>query len=114
MNGFGRFEKNWPRNWPTWPNPGRFKDTGPGSPTDDPSKLVNSSVTVAALDVLLARAIPVWIFPDCPSAPEDSAYIRNAVPLITGTPAGIGPMRPGDEYEITIEGIGSLKSRMTK
>ncbi|MBI3972759.1 MAG: fumarylacetoacetate hydrolase family protein [Chloroflexi bacterium] len=34
--------------------------------------------------------------------------------LITGTPAGIGPMNPGDEYEITIEGIGSLKNRIRK
>jgi 2-keto-4-pentenoate hydratase/2-oxohepta-3-ene-1,7-dioic acid hydratase in catechol pathway len=34
--------------------------------------------------------------------------------LITGTPSGIGPMNPGDEYEVTIEGIGSLKNRMTK
>ncbi|MGH2371389.1 MAG: fumarylacetoacetate hydrolase family protein [Chloroflexota bacterium] len=34
--------------------------------------------------------------------------------LITGTPAGIGPMNPGDEYEIIIEGIGSLKNRMRK
>jgi len=34
--------------------------------------------------------------------------------LITGTPAGIGPMNPGDVYEVTIEGIGSLSNRMTK
>jgi 2-keto-4-pentenoate hydratase/2-oxohepta-3-ene-1,7-dioic acid hydratase in catechol pathway len=34
--------------------------------------------------------------------------------LITGTPAGIGEMNPGDEYEVTIEGIGSLKNKMTK
>jgi 2-keto-4-pentenoate hydratase/2-oxohepta-3-ene-1,7-dioic acid hydratase in catechol pathway len=34
--------------------------------------------------------------------------------LITGTPAGIGPMNPGDEYEVTIEGIGSLKNRMRR
>jgi 2-keto-4-pentenoate hydratase/2-oxohepta-3-ene-1,7-dioic acid hydratase in catechol pathway len=34
--------------------------------------------------------------------------------LITGTPAGIGGMNPGDEYEVEIEGIGSLKNRMTK
>jgi 2-keto-4-pentenoate hydratase/2-oxohepta-3-ene-1,7-dioic acid hydratase in catechol pathway len=34
--------------------------------------------------------------------------------LLTGTPSGIGPMNPGDEYEITIEGIGSLTNRMTK
>ncbi len=30
--------------------------------------------------------------------------------IITGTPAGIGPMRPGDEVEVRIEGIGRLKN----
>jgi len=30
--------------------------------------------------------------------------------IITGTPSGIGPMRPGDEIEVRIEGIGSLKN----
>lgn len=34
--------------------------------------------------------------------------------LITGTPAGIGDMPVGSEYEVIIEGIGSLKNRMTK
>lgn len=34
--------------------------------------------------------------------------------LITGTPAGIGPMNPGDSYEVTIEGIGSLSNKMTR
>jgi len=32
--------------------------------------------------------------------------------IITGTPAGIGPMQPGDEIEVRIEGIGSLKNVM--
>jgi 2-keto-4-pentenoate hydratase/2-oxohepta-3-ene-1,7-dioic acid hydratase in catechol pathway len=30
--------------------------------------------------------------------------------VITGTPAGVGPMEPGDEIEVRIEGIGSLKN----
>lgn len=30
--------------------------------------------------------------------------------IITGTPAGIGPMKPGDEIEVRIGGIGSLKN----
>ena len=34
--------------------------------------------------------------------------------LITGTPAGIGPMNPGDSYEVTIEGIGSMSNTMTR
>ena len=29
--------------------------------------------------------------------------------IITGTPAGIGPMQPGDEVEVRVEGIGSLR-----
>lgn len=30
--------------------------------------------------------------------------------ILTGTPAGVGPMTPGDEIEIEIEGIGSLRN----
>jgi 2-keto-4-pentenoate hydratase/2-oxohepta-3-ene-1,7-dioic acid hydratase in catechol pathway len=33
--------------------------------------------------------------------------------IITGTPAGIGPMQPGDEIEVRIEGIGSLKNTVS-
>jgi 2-keto-4-pentenoate hydratase/2-oxohepta-3-ene-1,7-dioic acid hydratase in catechol pathway len=28
--------------------------------------------------------------------------------VLTGTPAGIGPMQPGDRVEVEIEGIGTL------
>ena len=28
--------------------------------------------------------------------------------ILTGTPAGIGPMSPGDRVEVEIEGIGTL------
>ncbi len=28
--------------------------------------------------------------------------------IMTGTPAGISPMHPGDRIEVRIEGIGSL------
>lgn len=34
--------------------------------------------------------------------------------IITGTPAGIGPMMPGDKVEVTIEGIGSLKNTVRR
>ncbi len=34
--------------------------------------------------------------------------------IITGTPAGIGPMQPGDEVEVRIEGIGSLKNTIVE
>lgn len=34
--------------------------------------------------------------------------------IATGTPYGVGPMNPGDEIEIRIEGIGSLTNRVKK
>jgi 2-keto-4-pentenoate hydratase/2-oxohepta-3-ene-1,7-dioic acid hydratase in catechol pathway len=42
------------------------------------------------------------------------AYITSVMTLLpgdvilTGTPAGVGPMKPGDEVSVTIEGIGTL------
>ena len=44
------------------------------------------------------------------------SYISQAITLrpgdviITGTPEGIGPMRPGDVVEVEIEGIGVLRN----
>jgi 2-keto-4-pentenoate hydratase/2-oxohepta-3-ene-1,7-dioic acid hydratase in catechol pathway len=32
--------------------------------------------------------------------------------IATGTPAGIGPMRPGDVVEVRVEGIGTLRNRV--
>ena len=34
--------------------------------------------------------------------------------VLTGTPAGVGPLRPGDEVEVEIEGIGTLKNDVVK
>jgi 2-keto-4-pentenoate hydratase/2-oxohepta-3-ene-1,7-dioic acid hydratase in catechol pathway len=34
--------------------------------------------------------------------------------IITGTPAGVGPMMPGDEIEVRIQGIGSLKNTVKR
>jgi 2-keto-4-pentenoate hydratase/2-oxohepta-3-ene-1,7-dioic acid hydratase in catechol pathway len=32
--------------------------------------------------------------------------------VITGTPKGIAPMKPGDVVEVEIEGIGKLRNRI--
>ncbi len=34
--------------------------------------------------------------------------------IATGTPSGIGPMRPGDKIEVRIEGIGSLRNSVVR
>jgi 2-keto-4-pentenoate hydratase/2-oxohepta-3-ene-1,7-dioic acid hydratase in catechol pathway len=48
------------------------------------------------------------------SVPELIAYISRVMTLLpgdvvlTGTPAGVGPMRPGQHVSVRIEGIGTL------
>jgi len=32
--------------------------------------------------------------------------------IATGTPEGVGPLRPGDEVAVSIEGIGRLVTRV--
>ena len=32
----------------------------------------------------------------------------------TGTPAGVGPIEPGDEVSVSIEGIGTLTNEVTR
>ncbi len=50
------------------------------------------------------------------SIPKLISYLSQAITLragdviITGTPAGIGPVKPGDVVEIEIEGIGVLRN----
>jgi len=34
--------------------------------------------------------------------------------IATGTPKGVGPLHPGDEVTVAIEGIGELKNRVVK
>jgi 2-keto-4-pentenoate hydratase/2-oxohepta-3-ene-1,7-dioic acid hydratase in catechol pathway len=50
--------------------------------------------------------------------PEVLAYITSFTTLLpgdvvlTGTPAGVGPMLPGDEVAVSVEGIGTLTNKV--
>jgi 2-keto-4-pentenoate hydratase/2-oxohepta-3-ene-1,7-dioic acid hydratase in catechol pathway len=33
--------------------------------------------------------------------------------ILTGTPSGIGPMKAGGEVEVAVEGLGSLKNKVS-
>jgi 2-keto-4-pentenoate hydratase/2-oxohepta-3-ene-1,7-dioic acid hydratase in catechol pathway len=52
------------------------------------------------------------------SIPTLISYITAAMTLLpgdvilTGTPAGVGPMRPGDGVAVTVEGIGTLTNQV--
>jgi len=86
-----------------------FCPLGPWISTDiEPDDLaisttLNGEVKQAGRTSQLMHGIPTLI-----------AYITTCMTLLpgdvilTGTPAGIGPMRVGDEVAVTIEGIGTL------
>jgi 2-keto-4-pentenoate hydratase/2-oxohepta-3-ene-1,7-dioic acid hydratase in catechol pathway len=48
------------------------------------------------------------------------AYVTSFMTLLpgdviaTGTPAGVGPMEPGDDVAVTVEGIGTLTNRVVQ
>ena len=50
--------------------------------------------------------------------PRVVSYITSFMTLLpgdvvlTGTPAGVGPMRPGDEVAVSVEGLGTLTNRV--
>jgi 2-keto-4-pentenoate hydratase/2-oxohepta-3-ene-1,7-dioic acid hydratase in catechol pathway len=50
------------------------------------------------------------------SVPDLVGYLSSRLTLLpgdvimTGTPSGVGPIRPGDEVEVEIEGIGVLRN----
>ncbi|MGH3425520.1 MAG: fumarylacetoacetate hydrolase family protein, partial [Nocardioidaceae bacterium] len=50
--------------------------------------------------------------------PDLVAYVSSFMTLLpgdvilTGTPEGVGPMQPGDEVSVTIEGLGTLTNRV--
>jgi 2-keto-4-pentenoate hydratase/2-oxohepta-3-ene-1,7-dioic acid hydratase in catechol pathway len=50
--------------------------------------------------------------------PTIIAYITSFMTLLpgdvilTGTPAGVGPMKPGDDVSVTVEGIGTLTNKV--
>src|SRR5438105_10570919 len=106
LNGFGTVGKICARNLAVCPEAGTLTVTGAGKPVVEPSRFVTSNVTLAAEVPLLATAIPLWMFPGCPSVPDDSTYVRNAVPLSVGTPAS-ETTTPSGLYENTTSAVGT-------
>jgi 2-keto-4-pentenoate hydratase/2-oxohepta-3-ene-1,7-dioic acid hydratase in catechol pathway len=70
--------------------------------------LVNGEVRQHARTSQLLHDVPALI-----------AYVSSAMTLLpgdvllTGTPAGVGPLTDGDEVSVTIEGIGTLTNEVT-
>jgi 2-keto-4-pentenoate hydratase/2-oxohepta-3-ene-1,7-dioic acid hydratase in catechol pathway len=92
-----------------------FCPTGPAIVTDlDPTALrvvgrVNGQVRQDALTSTMIFSVATLI-----------AYITSVMTLepgdllVTGTPEGVGPLAPGDQTEVEIEGIGLLRNPVQK
>lgn len=50
----------------------------------------------------------IWKLPEMISILSQSLELKPGDLIMTGTPAGIGPLKPGDVCEISIEAVGSL------
>ena len=84
----------------------------PGAPPSDLSTLhvvtrVNGAERQNATAAQMAFSIPLLL-----------SYISNVMTLepgdlvCTGTPAGVGTLKPGDEVEVEIEGISRVRNRV--
>ncbi|HEX9066267.1 MAG TPA: fumarylacetoacetate hydrolase family protein [Streptosporangiaceae bacterium] len=91
-----------------------FCPLGPWIETDvDPSDLaltteLNGTVRQSSRTSLLLHDVPALV--------AFVSQVMTLLPgdvLLTGTPAGIGPMDKGDQVTVTIEGIGSLTNPVT-
>jgi 2-keto-4-pentenoate hydratase/2-oxohepta-3-ene-1,7-dioic acid hydratase in catechol pathway len=65
-------------------------------------------------DVVQDGSTSEMIF-DIPTLVAHVSSVMTLLPgdvILTGTPEGVGPMEPGDEVEVYVEGVGSLISKV--
>lgn len=76
-----------------------------GTPSDQRIEMRQNGVT--RQDSKLSMLI--WSVPEIIAHLSTLYHLRPGDVIMTGTPAGVGPCKPGDVLEGTIEGAGSLK-----
>jgi 2-keto-4-pentenoate hydratase/2-oxohepta-3-ene-1,7-dioic acid hydratase in catechol pathway len=88
-----------------------FCPLGPWIETDvDPADL---ELTTSVNGEVRQRARTSQLLYDVPALVEYVSTVMTLLPgdvLLTGTPAGVGPLEDGDEVSVTIENIGSLSN----
>ncbi|MEV4674703.1 MULTISPECIES: fumarylacetoacetate hydrolase family protein [Actinomadura] len=90
-----------------------FCPIGPWIETEaDPADL---AITTSVNGEVRQDARTSQLLHDVPALVEYVSQVMTLLPgdvILTGTPAGVGPMQIGDEVTVTIEGIGSLTNRV--
>jgi 2-keto-4-pentenoate hydratase/2-oxohepta-3-ene-1,7-dioic acid hydratase in catechol pathway len=90
-----------------------FCPLGPWIETDlDPGDL--ELTTTLNGDVRQRGRTSQMVF-DVPTLVAHVTAVMTLLPgdvILTGTPAGVGPMQPGDDIAVTVQGIGTLSNRV--
>ncbi len=76
-----------------------------GTPKAQKIEMRQNGVTKQSADLSLLA----WSVPELIAHLSTMYHLRPGDVILTGTPAGVGPCKPGDVLEGTIEGAGSLK-----
>ncbi|MGW0843486.1 fumarylacetoacetate hydrolase family protein [Streptomyces sp. NPDC002787] len=88
-----------------------FAPLGPVIETElDPSALTLTTRVNGAVKQSASTADLLLSVPDLVSYLSRYLTLLPGDAIMTGTPAGVGPIRPGDEVEVEIEGIGVLRN----
>jgi len=90
-----------------------FCPLGPWIETDLDS--ANQNITTAVNGVVLQRGNTGEMTYQVPAIIEYISSFTTLLPgdvILTGTPAGVGTLKPGDDVTVTIDGIGTLRNRV--
>jgi 2-keto-4-pentenoate hydratase/2-oxohepta-3-ene-1,7-dioic acid hydratase in catechol pathway len=92
-----------------------FCPLGPWIETDLDSGDLDLEVTTTLNGDVRQRGRTSQMIFDVPTLVAHITAVMTLLPgdvILTGTPAGVGPMRPGDDVAVTVQGIGTLTNRV--
>jgi len=90
-----------------------FCPLGPWIETDfDPSDVAISTELNGAAKQQGRTSLMLYDIPTVLSYITSFMTLLPGDVILTGTPAGVGPMRPGDVVSVTVEGIGTLTNKV--
>lgn len=88
---------------------------GPIHPVGEVGHLANGSIRLTVNGVVRQDANLtelIWSVPEILSILSHAVTIRPGDLIMTGTPAGVGPLVPGDVCVVSIEGLGDLTTKI--
>ena len=100
-----------------WSRAKGFDTFCPIGPWIETEFVPGSQLVTATVDGELKQSAPLsdMVF-DVPFIIEFVTKVMTLLPgdvILTGTPSGIGPMNAGGEVEVAVEGLGSLKNKVS-